>query len=107
MLKLPMEQVERVIRHEIAHALAPTHENHGKIWKEMCCVVGIPDETICFEDKVITNEFHKETAKWKNECPTCGRVKYKHKRKYTPQSCGVCSGGKYNEQHKLKWSLNE
>lgn len=107
MLKLPMEQVDRIIRHEIAHALAPPHENHGKIWKEMCCVVGIPNEDRCFKDKVISNEFLKETAKWKNECPTCGRVKYKHKRSYTPQSCGSCSGGKYNEQHKVKWSLNE
>jgi predicted SprT family Zn-dependent metalloprotease len=107
MLKLPMEQVERVIRHEIAHALAPPYENHGKIWKEMCCVVGIPDETRCFTDDVISKEFHKETAKWKQECPTCGKTNYKHKRKYTPQSCGVCSGGSYNEQHKLVWSLNE
>ena len=107
MLKLPMEQVDRVIRHEIAHALAPRDEGHGRIWKEMCCVVGIPDETRCFEDKVIGKEFRKETAKWKQECPTCGKTNYRYKRTYSAQSCGVCSGGSYNEQHKVVWSLNQ
>ena len=81
MLKLPMEEVDRVIRHEIAHALAPAYEGHGRIWKEMCCVVGIPNEARCFEDKVISDEFLKETAKWKQQCPTCGKVRYKHKTK--------------------------
>lgn len=103
---LPMEQIERTILHEIAHALAPADAGHGPKWKEMCCLVGIPDEARCFTDKVIGTEFRKTTAKWKVECPTCGKVTYKHKRTYPAPSCGVCSSS-YNPQHKLIYSLNK
>lgn len=104
---LPMEDIRRTILHEIAHALSPRTEGHGKIWKEMCCKVGIPDEARCYTNIEVTRELDKRTSKWKMECPTCGKVKYRHRRSYRSQSCGDCSGGCYNPEHKMVWSLND
>lgn len=104
---LPMEDIKRVILHEIAHALSPRTEGHGKVWKEMCCLVGIPDETRCYNGPN-GKEVRKETAKWKGECPTCGKITYKHRRVVgRGEACGDCCGGSYNPQHKLVWSLNK
>jgi predicted SprT family Zn-dependent metalloprotease len=36
----PPSVVNRVIKHEIAHALAPIEEHHGKRWQAICKAIG-------------------------------------------------------------------
>lgn len=40
-------QIQRTLRHELAHALAWTHHRshgHGAVWKRYCAALGIPEE---------------------------------------------------------------
>ncbi len=47
------------ILHEIAHALCPNHEGHGKLWKKTCVKIGaIPQEISCWENENFTERFH-------------------------------------------------
>jgi predicted SprT family Zn-dependent metalloprotease len=104
-MELTMDEIDRTIRHEIAHALSPAYEGHGEIWKENCRVVGIPDEAEKFTDKTTIRNFMVNTAKWKIECTSCGSVHYANRKVYD-KSCGKCDPSGWNEKYKLVWTLN-
>jgi predicted SprT family Zn-dependent metalloprotease len=104
-MELPMDEIVRTIKHEIAHALAPAKEGHGEIWKEMCRVVGIPDEAEKFHDHSTIIGFMKNTSKWKIECTTCGATNYANRKVYD-KSCSKCDPTGWNEKYKLTWTIN-
>lgn len=60
--------VERIIRHEIAHALAPW-DGHGWGWRQQCKVVGIPPER-CYNSAEVV----QPVARWSAKCGACGKV---------------------------------
>ena len=63
-----LERVERVILHEIAHALTP-RAGHGPVWQEQCAELGIPGETQFW--------YEKDTVvvppKFLGTCPSCNK----------------------------------
>lgn len=61
------KQIHDTILHEIAHALAPKHANHGKEWKAICRRIGaIPKSCKESESKV--------PPKWEITCSKCARI---------------------------------
>ncbi len=58
--------VERTLRHEIAHALAPMHAGHGPLWRAACAVTGAPPER-CYGAEVNT-----PAGMWRFTCSGCG-----------------------------------
>ena len=64
------ERVERLILHEIAHALTPDDLGHGPEWKAKCAELGLPNETRLwsFEDTV------QVPLRWTMTCPECGKA---------------------------------
>ncbi len=86
------EDVEQCILHEIAHALVPFGENHGKLWKQKARAIGF--------NGTRTHTAKMPEPKYIYKCPHCG-AEYKQMRKSTRQfNCGVC----YNRT-KVKYPL--
>jgi predicted SprT family Zn-dependent metalloprotease len=92
------EIVTDVILHEIAHALAPIGEHHGKEWKRLALAIGC-NGLRCYGDEVTT-----PPKKYTLQCPNCSRLVYKNR--LTGSACGRCcnslNGGKYSDDYKLK-----
>ncbi len=59
------EQVEDTLRHEIAHALAPMHAGHGRLWVEACEVTGARPQR-CYGTEVV------QVNRWRFTCEGCG-----------------------------------
>lgn len=68
--------VEDVIRHEIAHALAPPRANHNREWIMACNVTGARPQARYDGDSVV-----KVEAPWDAVCGGCGRHWPRHRRK--------------------------
>lgn len=77
------EQVEDTIRHEIAHALAPSRSGHGPAWKEMCARTGANPER--FYDETV------DTPKgdWTATCGGCGREHHKFRKPRGERFCAA------------------
>ena len=94
-------QIKDTILHEIAHALVhmvnPHDKNvHGLLWQHIARQIG------CSGNIYYSGENIKAVkAKYTLICPTCGKETSMYKRPKRSRSCGACSGGRYNEQHKL------
>jgi predicted SprT family Zn-dependent metalloprotease len=62
-------EVEDVIRHEIAHALAGPKTGHDRAWRRQCAVTGARPER-CYDDAAVK----KPPAPYRVECPRCGTI---------------------------------
>ena len=62
------ERVERLILHEIAHALTPNDPGHGAEWRAMCTKIGLPNEKRCWS----TKDTVQVPRRWTMTCPQCG-----------------------------------
>ena len=78
------ERVERLILHEIAHALTPDDPGHGPEWKAKCKEIGLPNEKRCwgFKDTI------QAPLRWTLACPVCGEVWYYQSLPFaSPRAC--------------------
>ena len=62
------ERVERLILHEIAHALTPNDPGHGREWRAKCEEIGLPNEPRCWSEK----DTVQVPRRWTMTCPKCG-----------------------------------
>lgn len=90
--------VRDTILHEIAHALAPEFAHHGPEWKAIAARIGA-DPTRCYDASVDT-----PPARYIGTADTCGHTCKKMVMRQ--QSCGKCSGGKYNKKYRIRWTPN-
>jgi predicted SprT family Zn-dependent metalloprotease len=74
----PVHEVEEVIRHEIAHALAPPRSGHNAAWVAQCRVVGIAPER-CYN--VPGRDVVAVEAPWTLVCDVCGMRWPTHRRR--------------------------
>ncbi len=72
------DEVEDVIRHEIAHALCGPGAGHSRVWKRKCIEVGARPETCYDNSKVVA-----APAKYALVCPTDGYRVARHRRTAT------------------------
>lgn len=99
-------EVRDTILHEIAHALVPPTEGHGKAWQRKAREIGAnPSRT--YDAEVVTPE-----GKYTLECPNCGRQVSRHRKpKRFGTACGTCcakyAGGQYDHRFAFRWYLTD
>jgi predicted SprT family Zn-dependent metalloprotease len=94
-------RIRNTILHEIAHALTPG-QHHNNVWRSKAREIGCDGER-CYSALAV--EVPK--ARYVAVCPGCGNTFTKHRiRKIINQSCGRCSGGRYNPKYKIEYKLN-
>jgi len=95
-----IEKVKDTILHEIAHALCP-RQGHNHIWRSKALEIGCNGNRCYSSDEV-------ETVKgtYTATCCNCDKTFNRFRKPKYDQSCGKCSGGRYNPQYKLVWVKN-
>lgn len=94
-------RVRNTILHEIAHALSPRTEGHGKIWRTTAKSIGCDGNTY-YDSRVVAAPPKTVTG----HCPNCNREIKRHRRGKI--ACGQCcnryNGGRYKEAYRIIWA---
>jgi len=98
------DKVEDTLLHEIAHALVGPQHGHDRVWQRQALAIGC-NGARCYNAE---SEFNAGSAellavqsKYTLTCPTCGKKSPLHRKPKRDRSCGSCSNGTYNPQHKM------
>lgn len=91
-----LEEVDQVIRHEIAHALAGSKAGHGTKWKKIATELGYNHK------KISGDEIGNATAKLIGTCPNAHTV-YRHRKPKTPLSCSKCAP-RFDRRFLITWT---
>jgi len=108
--KLFPEEIDKVLRHELAHLITGHRfgrrkiKAHGPEWHQACVDIGIPNESRCH-----TLPIQRRTLKRKffYECPSChtrlDRVRPVNKKKKIAciKCCKIHNHGKYHENFRF------
>ena len=91
-----IQEIDQVMRHEIAHALAGPKAGHGPKWKKIATDIG-------YEHKKISgDEIGNATAKLIGTCPN-GHVVYRHRQPKSPLSCSRCAP-RFDRNYLITWT---
>lgn len=92
-----VDKVKDTILHEIAHALCP-RQGHNQVWKRKAIEIGCSGNR-CY------NSAEVETVKgnYVATCSGCDKSFNRFRKPKYEQSCGQCSGGRFNPAYKLNW----
>jgi len=108
LVEVSASEVQRTLRHELAHLVA--HERsgrrkidpHGPEWKLACADLGIPGEPRCHD---LPFRSRRLTRKYFYQCPQCGVVIRRVRKIKRPVACLSCckrhNGGKYHSRFRL------
>ena len=112
LLEVSAGEVQRTLRHELAHLLAQHRAGrkriaaHGPEWHEACRDLGIPNEARCHE---LPFKRRRVERKFFYACPECqsvlARVRPLSRRVACVKCCRKHNGGKYQERfrfHQIK-----
>lgn len=101
-------QVERTLKHELAHLIAYHRggrrriEPHGREWKLACADLGIPDEKAQHRLPLPRNEIERKLT---YACPSCQTRVHRVRRFRRPTACLTCcnkhAGGRYDGRFRL------
>lgn len=102
-------EVQRTLRHELAHLLAKHRagrhriEAHGDEWRQACADLGIPNEARCHE---LPFKRRRIARKFFYACPECStilaRVKPLGQKAACIRCCRKHNGGQYNERFRFR-----
>ena len=92
-----IDEVKNTILHEIAHALCP-RQGHNSVWKRKAIEIGCSGDRCYSSDKVETMK-----GNYVATCCNCDKTFNRFRKPKHNQSCGQCSGGRYNPTYKLNW----
>ncbi|MEI8294538.1 MAG: SprT-like domain-containing protein [bacterium] len=109
LLEVSSVEVQRTLRHELAHLLAKHRagrhriEAHGDEWRQACADLGIPNEARChelpFKRRRVARKFHYA-------CPGCStilaRVRILRRKAACIKCCRKHNGGKYDERFRFR-----
>ena len=108
LLEVSAAEVQRTLRHELAHLLAHHRagrhriDAHGPEWREACRDLGIPNETRCHE---LPFKRRRVERKFFYACPEChavlARVRPLNRRVACVKCCRKHNGGKYLERFRF------
>lgn len=95
-------RVRNTILHEIAHALCPPWEGHGKLWKAKAREIGC-DGVRCYNGR----HSHLPPAirpplAWLGTCPK-GHEHHRSRRPQNIHSCGVCDPRVFRPEAVITW----
>ena len=109
LLEFSAGEVQRTLRHELAHLLAQHRagrrriEAHGPEWRAACVELGIPNEPRCHD---LPFKRRKVERKFFYACPECAtvlaRVQPLRKRVACVKCCRKHNGGAYQERFRFK-----
>lgn len=91
-----LEEIDQVVRHEIAHALAGSKAGHGPKWKKIATEIGYNHK------RISGDEIGNATAKLIGNCPN-GHTVYRHRKPKTPLSCSKCAP-RFDRSYLITWT---
>jgi len=108
-LKELPDELDRTLRHELAHLLARDRvgmrkriEPHGKEWQQACIDLGIPGESRCHS---IPWERKRMARRHIYQCRKCGvrleRVRPLKRESACRKCCKILNGGKYSPEFRF------
>ncbi len=108
LLEISSAEVQRTVRHELAHFLAQHRAGrrripaHGAEWRQACRDLGIPNESRCHD---LPFKRRRMERKFFYACPECNtllsRVHPLRKRVACLRCCRKHNGGKYHERFRF------
>lgn len=103
------EEVDRTLRHELAHLLAHHRAGrrriaaHGPEWRQACHDLGLPDEKRCHD---LPLPRRTQCARHFYQCPSCrgelARVRPLRRRSACLACCRKHSGGSYDDRFRFE-----
>lgn len=90
------DDVEQVILHEIAHALAGPKEGHSRAWLAIARSLGYRG------GRTHSAAVPTDTAKWRGRCPA-GHEVIRFRKPQRKMSCAKCSQ-RFSEDHVITWT---
>lgn len=111
--KISLVEVDKTLRHELAHLLARDRSGrkriapHGREWRQACSDLGIPDESRTHELPFVR---HRQQRKFFYQCPYCkeklSRVRKPRRKIACLACCQKYAGGKYEERFRFEVVTN-
>jgi predicted SprT family Zn-dependent metalloprotease len=89
------DEVEQVILHEIAHALAGSREGHGQTWLRIARSLGYRG------GRTHSAEVPIDQAKWRGRCPV-GHEVIRFRKPARKMSCAKCST-RFSDDYLIVW----
>lgn len=109
LVEVSAAEVQRTLRHELAHLLAHHRvgrrriEAHGEEWRKACSDLGIPHESRCHE---LPFKRRRVTRKFFYACPACSTILARVKPLRHTAACIKCCrkhhGGKYHASFRFR-----
>ena len=109
LLEVSSAEVQRTLRHELAHLLAKHRagrsriDAHGEEWHQACADLGIPNEARCHE---LPFKRRRITRKFFYACPHCStimsRVRALRRKAACIKCCRKHNGGAYAERFRFR-----
>ena len=109
LVEVSAAEVQRTLRHELAHLLAHHRagrrriEAHGEEWREACSDLGIPHESRCHE---LPFKRRRVARKFFYACPACSTILARVKPLRHTAACIKCCrkhhGGKYHASFRFR-----
>ncbi len=106
---LSAAEVERTLRHELAHLLAQHRagrkpiQAHGKEWQDACAELGIPGEKATHQ---LPLPSRRQSRKYAYQCRSCGHIVERVRKIIGPTACGSCcrtkNQGRFSEDFILE-----
>jgi predicted SprT family Zn-dependent metalloprotease len=90
-------QIEQVLLHEVAHALAGQAAGHGLKWRQLATSLGYRHE------RIDGRELAQAKARWVGHCPE-GHEHFRQRRATQALSCKLCSP-RFDSRHLIVWRL--
>ena len=94
-----LPEIDQVMRHEIAHAMAGSKAGHSKKWKDIATRIGYTHL------KISGDEIGNATAKLIGVCPN-GHTVYRHRKPKSPLSCSKCSP-RFDRRFLITWTSRQ
>lgn len=91
-----LDEIDQVIRHEVAHAIAGPKAGHSKKWKDIATKLGYRHE------RISGDEIGNATAKLVGTCPN-GHTMYRHRRPKSELSCSRCAP-RFDRRFLITWT---
>jgi SprT protein len=108
LIEISAAEVQRTLRHELAHLLAKHRagrrriDAHGPEWRKACADLGIPNETRCHD---LPFKRRRIARKHFYACPACGTILARVRELRHKAACIKCcrkhNGGKYHERYRF------
>lgn len=103
------EEIDRTLRHELAHLLAQARAGrrrispHGAEWQLACADLGIAGEARCH---TLGLPVQRRARRYRYECPACARTFPRTQPLKRASACLACcrarNGGKYDRRFRLR-----